>query len=211
MKSTDQLYLQNGSGCRWSRRAARVTSGRFKRTAPLSYRPFGGPTESHFGVKRQPPTHRAPPPPTLLSETLNRSRANQRARQRCLHDTNSYEPARPDGNDVSGTAALRPCPAPAVRGCSLGSTVYGSKSPGRRGGREEGRRRRGSSRRFVPYLQPPVWGERAEGEGGTAGDTMGDVVLGYPRPALDAGEAGRGENYRYRHATRAAAAQGNWG
>lgn len=43
------------------------------------------------------------------------------------------------------------------------------------------------------------------------GDSMGDVVLGYPRPGLDAGEAGRGEDCRYRHATRAPAAQGEWG
>ena len=42
------------------------------------------------------------------------------------------------------------------------------------------------------------------------GDGMGDVVLGYPRPGLDAGEAGRGEDCRYRHATRAPAAQGEW-
>lgn len=43
------------------------------------------------------------------------------------------------------------------------------------------------------------------------GDSMGDVVHGYPRPGLDAGEAGRGEDCRYRHATRAPAAQGEWG
>lgn len=43
------------------------------------------------------------------------------------------------------------------------------------------------------------------------GDSMGDVVLGYPRPGLNAGEAGSGEDCRYRRATRAPAAQGEWG
>lgn len=39
---------------------------------------------------------------------------------------------------------------------------------------------------------------------------MGDVVLGYPRPGSIAGEPGRSMDSRYRHATRAAAAQGEW-
>ena len=51
--------------------------------------------------------------------------------------------------------------------------------------------------------------ERREREEGQEGDSMGDVVLGAPRPGSDAGEPGRGADCRYRHATRAPAAQGN--
>lgn len=42
------------------------------------------------------------------------------------------------------------------------------------------------------------------------GDSMGDVVLGYPRPGSDAGASGRGTDCRYQHATRAPVAQGEW-
>lgn len=107
--------------------------------------------------------------------------------------------------------------ASAVRGCSLISTVFGSKKCGGEGGREgdwEERRRGGRggwSRQSVAFATPE--GERGErGKRGrrVLGDSMGDVVLGYPRPGSDAGEPGRGADCRYRHATRAPAAQGEW-
>lgn len=53
-------------------------------------------------------------------------------------------------------------------------------------------------------------GERERGRR-VHGYTMGYVVLSYPRPGLDAGEPGRGKDYRYRHATRPPAAQGERG
>lgn len=46
------------------------------------------------------------------------------------------------------------------------------------------------------------------GAEGCLGDSLGDVVLGYPRPGSHAGEPGRSTDCRYRHATRAPAAQG---
>lgn len=56
------------------------------------------------------------------------------------NDTNSYQPAHPDGMGTSQGEDSDPAAssllASAVRGCSLISTVFGSKSPG--GGREEG-------------------------------------------------------------------------
>lgn len=106
--------------------------------------------------------------------------------------------------------------ASAVRGCSLISTVFGSKKSGGGGreiGREEGRV--GGVVKTVRFVSPVWWErerERERGERGrrVLGDSMGDVVLGYPRPGSDAGEPGRGTDCRYRHATRAPAAQGEW-
>ncbi|KAK5864605.1 hypothetical protein PBY51_015835 [Eleginops maclovinus] len=123
------------------------------------------------------------------------------------NDTNSYQPSRPDGMWTTllarlGYGRVQPF-ASAVRGCSLISTVFGSQSPG--GGRErgggEGRGGGGVVKTVRSYLQS---GGRERGRR-VLGDSMGDVVLGYPRPGLDAGEAGRGEDCRYRHAMRASA------
>lgn len=109
--------------------------------------------------------------------------------------------------------------ASAVRGCSLISTVFGSQKSGR-GGREGDRERGGGGegrggggRQDSPFRIASLQSGRRERERRergrrVRGDSMGDVVLGYPRPGLDAGEAGRGEDCRYRHATRAPAAQG---
>ncbi|CAB1456201.1 unnamed protein product [Pleuronectes platessa] len=74
---------------------------------------------------------------------------------------------------------------------------------GRKGGGGEGMEGGGSPRQSVPYLRSPcLLGERARGRR-VHGASMGDVVLGYPRPGLHGREAGRGEDCRYRHATRA--------
>ncbi|MEQ2160642.1 hypothetical protein GOODEAATRI_001550 [Goodea atripinnis] len=104
--------------------------------------------------------------------------------------------------------------ASAVRGCSLISTVFGSKSPGggRKGG-EEGEGREGGRQDSPFRISSLQSGGRERRERGrrVRGDSLGDVVLGSPRPALDAGETGRAENSRYRHAPRAPAAQGNGG
>lgn len=86
---------------------------------------------------------------------------------------------------------------------------------GREGDWEERRRGgRGGGGQDSP-LRSLLRREREERERGkrgrrVLGDSMGDVVLGYPRPGSDAGEPGRGADCRYRHATRAPAAQGEW-
>lgn len=70
-----------------------------------SYRPSAGPTQP---VRAETPlpnpcrpaaSPRLPPPSedSLVPEIFNNSRANERGGERMSNDTNSYEPARPDG------------------------------------------------------------------------------------------------------------------
>lgn len=84
----------------------------------------------------------------------------------------------------------------------------GGGETGKRGGGEGG----GAVKtvRCVRYSGGRERRERGKRGRRVLGDSMGDVVLGYPRPGSDAGEPGRGADCRYRHATRAPAAQGEW-
>lgn len=125
----------------------------------------------------------------------------------------------------TGTTRIRPCPAFRLRRPRLLTNSrrffrFWKKKKSREGRREGDRERGGGGEgrrgvvktvRFVSPVSSLV-GER-ERERRERGrrvlcNSMGDVVRGYPRPGLDAGEAGRGKDYRYRHATRAPAAQG---
>lgn len=154
-----------------------------------SYRPFSGPTEP---LRRGKAFIRAPDPPSLSSALLSGPfrafsfyakywivpKTISCRDKKISNDTNSYEPARPDGMWTTVQARLwygRVQPfASTVRGCSLISTVFGPKSP-RGWGREEGRVGEGGSpRRSVPYLQSPVWceRERERGWGGAEGCTV---------------------------------------
>lgn len=91
----------------------------------------------------------------------------------------------------------------------MGGGREGGRETGKRGGGEGGGGGQDSPLRSLLRRERE---ERERGKRGrrVLGDSMGDVVLGYPRPGSDAGEPGRGADCRYRHATRAPAAQGEW-
>lgn len=118
----------------------------------------------------------------------------------------------------AGTTRARSCPAFRL-GCPLlltnrdGFSVLKSVCVGGEGGRETGEGGGGEGRGVVKTLRCVRHsGGRERGERGrrVLGDSLGDVVLGYPRPGSDAGEPGRGADCSSRHATRAPAAQGEW-